>query len=54
MHLVARGGPVLLGLMLGTRVLWRLTEVLLLVFVAVLLAIALEPLVNRLRRAPFS
>lgn len=51
---VARGGFVLLGLMLGGYILWRLTEVLVLVFLAVLLATALEPLVNRLRRGPFS
>jgi predicted PurR-regulated permease PerM len=51
---VARAGLVLLGLTFGAYVLWRLTEVLLLVFVAVLLATALEPLVNRLRRGPFS
>jgi predicted PurR-regulated permease PerM len=51
---VARGGLVLIGLVLGAYVLWHLTEVLLLVFLAVLLATAVEPLVNRLRRGPFS
>jgi predicted PurR-regulated permease PerM len=51
---VARGGLVLLGLGFGAYTLWLLTEVLVLVFLAVLLATALEPLVNRLRRGPFS
>ena len=51
---VARGGMVLLGLVLGAYVLWQLTEVLLLVFLAVLLATAVEPLVGLLRRGPFS
>ena len=34
--------------------LWRIEEVLLLLFLALLLATAIEPLVNRLRRGPFS
>ena len=51
---VARAGLVLLGLLVGGYLLWRLTEVLVLVFLAVLLATAVEPLVNRLRRGPFS
>ena len=34
--------------------LWRIQEVLFLLFVAVLLATAIEPIVNRLRRGPFT
>jgi predicted PurR-regulated permease PerM len=51
---VARAGLILIGLAIGSYLLWRLAEVLLLVFLAVLLATAIEPLVNRLRRGPFS
>ncbi|TAK24403.1 MAG: AI-2E family transporter [Chloroflexota bacterium] len=51
---VARAGMVLLALVVGSYLLWRLTEVVLLAFLAVLLATAIEPLVNRLRRGPFS
>jgi predicted PurR-regulated permease PerM len=51
---VTRAALVLLGLGVGAYVLWRVQEVLFLLFLAVLLATAIEPLVNRLRRGPFS
>jgi predicted PurR-regulated permease PerM len=51
---VARAGLVLLGLGLGCYLLWRVQEVVFLLFLAVLLATAIEPLVNRLRRGPFT
>jgi predicted PurR-regulated permease PerM len=51
---VARAGMVLIGLVVGVALLWQLREVLLLLFVAVLVATAIEPIVNRLRRGPFS
>ena len=51
---VARAGLILIGLGVGSYLLWRLIDVLLLVFLAVLLATAIEPLVKRLRRGPFS
>src|ERR671928_1719087 len=38
----------------GLYLLWRIQEVLLLLLLAVLFATAIEPLVNRLRRGPFS
>ena len=44
----------MLGIGVGAYVLWRLREVLFLMFVAVLLATAIEPLVLRLRRGPFN
>jgi predicted PurR-regulated permease PerM len=43
-----------LGIALGAYVLWRIQEVLFLLFVAILLATAIEPVVNRLRRGPFT
>jgi predicted PurR-regulated permease PerM len=51
---VARAGMVLLGMGVGAYLLWRVQEVLFLLFVAILLATAIEPLVNRLRRGPFT
>jgi predicted PurR-regulated permease PerM len=51
---VARVLLLILGFGLGAYVLWRIQEVLFLLFVAVLLATAIEPIVNRLRRGPFT
>ncbi|HET6318809.1 MAG TPA: AI-2E family transporter [Chloroflexota bacterium] len=51
---VARAGLVLLGLCVGAYLLWRVQEVIFLLFLAVLLATAIEPIVNRLRRGPFT
>jgi predicted PurR-regulated permease PerM len=51
---VTRAGLVLIALAVGAYVLWRVQEVLFLLFLAILLATAIEPLVNRLRRGPFS
>src|SRR3954468_6344014 len=51
---VARAGLVMMGLAVGAYLLWRVQEVLFLLFVAILLATAIEPLVNRLRRGPFT
>jgi predicted PurR-regulated permease PerM len=51
---VARAALVLLGIGIGAYLLWRVQEVLFLLFLAVLLATAIEPLVNRLRRGPFT
>jgi predicted PurR-regulated permease PerM len=51
---VARAGLVLMGLAIGLYLLWRVQEVLFLLFLAILLATAVEPLVDRLRRGPFT
>jgi predicted PurR-regulated permease PerM len=51
---VARAALVLLGVGLGAYLLWRVQEVLFLLTLAILLATAIEPLVNRLRRGPFT
>ena len=51
---VARAALVLAGVILGLYLLWRIQEVVLLMFLAVLLATAIEPLVNQLRRGPLS
>lgn len=51
---IARAGLVLIGLGLGFYFLWRIQEVLFLLFLAILLATAIEPIVNRLRRGPFT
>jgi predicted PurR-regulated permease PerM len=51
---VARATLVLLGLGLGVYLLWRIQEVLFLLFLAILLATTIEPIVDRLRRGPFS
>jgi predicted PurR-regulated permease PerM len=50
---VARAGLVVLGLGLATYVLWHIHEVIFLLFLAILLATAIDPLVNMLRRGPF-
>jgi hypothetical protein len=46
--------PDRLGLSADCYVLWRVQEVLLLVTLAILVATAIEPLVDRLRGGPFS
>jgi predicted PurR-regulated permease PerM len=51
---VLRATLVVVAVLLGTYFLWRIQEVLFLLFVAILLGTAVEPLVNRLRRGPFS
>lgn len=50
---VARAGLVVLGLGLATYVLWHIHEVIFLLFLGILLATAIEPAVNYLRRGPF-
>ncbi|MCC7372439.1 MAG: AI-2E family transporter [Chloroflexi bacterium] len=50
---VARAGLVMLGLGLGVYVLWHIHEVIFLLFLGILLATAIEPAVNYLRRGPF-
>lgn len=50
---VARAGLVVIGLGLGVYVLWHIHEVIFLLFLGILLATAIDPLVNRLRRGPF-
>ena len=51
---VARVGLVLIGLGLGLYLLWTIHEVVFVLFLAIMLATAIEPIVNRLRRGPFS
>lgn len=51
---VARAGLVLVAVGAGCYLLWRVQEVLFLLVMAILLATAIEPLVNRLRRGPFT
>jgi len=51
---VARAALVLMGIGLAGYLLWRVQEVLFLLMLAILLATAIEPLVNRLRRGPFT
>jgi predicted PurR-regulated permease PerM len=51
---VLRTGLVVIGLLVGCYLLWRVQEVLFLLALAILLATAIEPLVNRLRRGPFT
>src|SRR5579859_1781854 len=51
---VTRAGLVLLGLLLGVYLLWRVQEVIFLVFLAILLATAIEPAVKWLRQGPFT
>jgi len=51
---VARAALVLMALTISLYLLWRVQEVLFLLFLAILLATAIEPLVNRLRRGPFT
>ena len=51
---IARAALVLVGLGVGLYLLWTIHKVLFLLFLGILLATAIEPLVNRLRRGPFS
>ncbi len=51
---VARAALVLLTVGLSAYLLWRVQDVLFLLVLAILLATAIEPLVNRLRRGPFT
>ncbi len=51
---IARAALVLIGIGVGLYLLWTIHEVLFLLFLGILLATAIEPLVNRLRRGPFS
>jgi predicted PurR-regulated permease PerM len=51
---VARAGLVLITLGLAVYLLWRVQDVLFLLILAILLATAIEPIVNRLRRGPFT
>jgi predicted PurR-regulated permease PerM len=51
---VVRAALVLIALGLTCYLLWRVQEVLFLLMLAILLATAIEPLVNRLRRGPFT
>ena len=51
---VARAALVLIGIGLAAYLVWRVQEVLFLLMLAILLATAIEPIVNRLRRGPFS
>jgi predicted PurR-regulated permease PerM len=51
---VARLLLLVLGFGIGVYVLWRIQEVLFLLFVAILVATAIEPIVNRLRRGPLT
>ena len=51
---VLRAGLVLMGLAVGAYFLWRVQEVIFLLFLAVLLATSIEPLVDVLRRGPFT
>jgi predicted PurR-regulated permease PerM len=50
---VARAGLVLIGLGVAFYLLWSIHEVVFLLLLAILLATAIEPLVNFLRRGPF-
>jgi predicted PurR-regulated permease PerM len=51
---VARATLVAIAVAVGCYLLWRVEEVLLLLFLAILLATAIEPLVKLLRRGPFT
>ncbi len=51
---IARAALVLVALGLGLFLLWTVHKVVFLLFLGILLATAIEPLVNRLRRGPFS
>jgi len=51
---VARAALVLMGIGVAAYLLWRVQDVLFLLMLAILLATAIEPLVNRLRRGPFT
>lgn len=51
---VTRAALIVLAVILGAGLLWVVREVLFLLFVAILIAVAIEPIVNRLRRGPFN
>ncbi len=51
---IARASSMLLAVLVGAYLLWRIQEVLFLLFLAILVATAIEPIVNRLRRGPFT
>lgn len=51
---IVRGSLVVIGVGAALYLLWRIQEVLFLLMLAILLATAIEPLVNRLRRGPFT
>ena len=51
---IARAFLVVLGLVVATYVLWSVHEAVFLLFLAILLATAIEPIVNLLRRGPFT
>src|SRR5215212_6588933 len=51
---IMRGTLIVVGVLLGIYFLQQLLPVVLLLLVAMMLATAIEPLVNRLRRGPFS
>ena len=51
---VARYTLISASVLIGLYLLWRIQEVLLLLLLAILFATAIEPLVDRLRRGPFS
>lgn len=50
----ARTTLAIVGVLAGVYFLWKIQEVLFLLFLAIMLATAIEPIVNRLRRGPFS
>ncbi|GAC1322461.1 MAG: AI-2E family transporter [Chloroflexota bacterium] len=51
---IVRASLVVIGVAAALYLLWRIQEVLFLLMLAILLATAIEPLVNRLRRGPFT
>lgn len=51
---VARAMLVVVGILVGVYAIWRLEHIVFLVFLALLVATAIDPLVKRLRRGPFS
>ncbi len=51
---VARAGLVIIGVGLAMYLVWMINQIIFLSFLGILLATAIEPLVNRLRRGPFS
>lgn len=51
---VLRATLLVIGAALGVYLLWRIQEVVFLLFLAILLATAIEPIVFRLRRGPFT
>ncbi len=51
---IARASIMLLAVLVGAYLLWRIQEVLFVMFLAILLATAIQPIVDRLRRGPFT